>query len=222
MLSKDQPYTVTDGSISESQQTRVQTLYSGAQAQLSFVQRYKDTLSGKIRTVHTINRIEGSWKFAKDHFRKINGAKISTFEAHLCEIIWRNRVVIAHHDTIISFFNLVKSHLSLRRQPNLETVRVPLFDSWSATSMDRVRREEVDDPRTVPEVNIATTTPPITRTVQLGIHEPRPSEISAAHSVMTKLVHSPPTRSSSVSSSVTSPVRILSPSSGRSKGKKKS
>ena len=33
--------------------------------------------------------------------------------------------------------------------------------------MDRVRREEVDDPQTVPEVDIATTTPPITRTVQL-------------------------------------------------------
>ena len=92
----------------------------------NFVQRYRDTLSGEIRTVHT-NRIEGSWKFAKDHFRKINDAKISAFEAHLCEIIWRNRVVIAHHDTIISFFNLVKSHLSLRRQPNLE-VRVPLFE----------------------------------------------------------------------------------------------
>ena len=32
--------------------------------------------------VHT-NRIEGAWKHAKDHFRKISGTKITQFEGHL-------------------------------------------------------------------------------------------------------------------------------------------
>ena len=39
--------------------------------------------------VHT-NRIEGSWKHAKDHFRKMSGTSRSQFESHVAEVLWPN------------------------------------------------------------------------------------------------------------------------------------
>lgn len=45
--------------------------------------------------IHT-NRIEGAWKHAKDHFRRMSGTKISRFEGHLCEIMWRAETKIKY------------------------------------------------------------------------------------------------------------------------------
>ena len=38
--------------------------------------------------IHT-NRIEGAWKHAKEHFSRMSGTKISQFDGHICEIMWR-------------------------------------------------------------------------------------------------------------------------------------
>ena len=56
----------------------------------TFVQQYRNEQTGELKTMH-INTTEGAWKFAREHFRRINGT-IANFEGHLSEIIWRNRV----------------------------------------------------------------------------------------------------------------------------------
>jgi hypothetical protein len=48
------------------------------------------TRKPKTRSKSTQNRIEGAWKHAKDHFRRMSGTKISQFEGHLGEIMWRS------------------------------------------------------------------------------------------------------------------------------------
>ena len=52
----------------------------------TFKKVYKHKLSGELKVIHT-NRTEGSWKQAKDHFRKMSGSK---FESHMAELAWRN------------------------------------------------------------------------------------------------------------------------------------
>ena len=39
-------------------------------------------MNEEVISVNT-NRIEGAWKHAKSHFRKINGTSLPNFEAHL-------------------------------------------------------------------------------------------------------------------------------------------
>ena len=41
--------------------------------------------------VHT-NRIEGAWKHAKEHFKKMSGTQSSQFDGHLAEVMWRSEV----------------------------------------------------------------------------------------------------------------------------------
>ena len=85
---------------------------------------------GKVRKVHT-NTIEGAYKIGRDHFQGINGMKITTIEGHLCGIVWRNSVVAAHSDVIISFFGLLYSHYTLHRERNLE-IKIQVLSSLTA------------------------------------------------------------------------------------------
>jgi transposase len=56
----------------------------------AFAVDYRDPITGETERVHT-NRIEGAWKHAKSYFRSMNGTSLGNFEAHLCEIMFRNR-----------------------------------------------------------------------------------------------------------------------------------
>jgi transposase-like protein len=47
----------------------------------SFKKVYVKEGTGEEVQVHT-NRIEGAWKHAKDHFRRMSGTKLSQFEGH--------------------------------------------------------------------------------------------------------------------------------------------
>jgi len=55
----------------------------------SFQQVYKNTITGERIDVNT-NMIEGAWFHAKKHVQKIHVCRLTTFEGHLAEIIWRN------------------------------------------------------------------------------------------------------------------------------------
>ena len=75
---------------------------------------------------HT-NRIEGAWKHAKDHFRKMSRTKITQFEGHLAEIIWRADVKL---DIYEGFFRLLRSVYTLNGPPEYK-YPTPLFSTWS-------------------------------------------------------------------------------------------
>ena len=47
----------------------------------TFVQQYRNVQTGELKTMH-INTIEGAWKFAREHFCRINGTSIENFEGH--------------------------------------------------------------------------------------------------------------------------------------------
>jgi len=55
----------------------------------SFKQVYKNTITGERIDVNT-NMIEGAWFHAKKHLQKIHVCRLTTFEGHLAENIWRN------------------------------------------------------------------------------------------------------------------------------------
>lgn len=62
------------------QQPRVSALHRGPQGGFKShmgAPNYRD------RVEVGTNRIEGAWKHAKDHFRRINGTSMINFEAHL-------------------------------------------------------------------------------------------------------------------------------------------
>ena len=88
---------------------------------------YENVNNGDKVEVHT-NRIEGAWKHAKQHFRKINGTSLSNFEAHLAEIVWRNFNAGSIYP---SFFQLIQRYYNLQGPPNLHFPK-PLFSTWSA------------------------------------------------------------------------------------------
>lgn len=52
----------------------------------SFKKVYINQDTRKEVEIHT-NRIEGAWKHAKDHFRRMTGTNISQFEGDICEIM---------------------------------------------------------------------------------------------------------------------------------------
>ena len=76
----------------------------------AFKKVYQNVETQEKVEVHT-NRIEGAWKHAKDHFRKMSGTKIKQFEGHLAEIIWRTN---NRRNVYTAFFDLVKSIYTLR------------------------------------------------------------------------------------------------------------
>ena len=50
------------------------------------------------------NTTEGAWKLSKDHFKNMSGTKITQFEGHMAEIMWRSR---ARGDTYTELFDLL-------------------------------------------------------------------------------------------------------------------
>ena len=89
---------------------------------------------GEEQVVHT-NQIEGGWKHAKQHFRKISGTTLPHFEGHLAEIMWRNYVSTFDKNIFQAFFSLLKSVYDLRGKPQY-TYQSPMFPTWSQTSAD--------------------------------------------------------------------------------------
>ena len=106
----------------------------------AFKKEYRNTATGAIVTVHT-NRIEGAWKHAKDHFRRIVGTKSQQFEGHLAEIMWRSD---SKGQVYEKFFELLQEVFPLDKAADYEYT-TPLFDSWggpeilaSGTEEDKV------------------------------------------------------------------------------------
>lgn len=101
----------------------------------SFKKTYKNTLTEEIITVHT-NRIEGAWKHAKDHFKRMSGTKYTQFEGHMAEVMWR---AVVKGNIYQSFFDLLRSVYTLNCDPEYEYT-TPLFDTLgdSAASVQNV------------------------------------------------------------------------------------
>lgn len=101
---------------------------------IQFKKSFKNIDTGEIVEVNT-NTIEGAWKHAKDHFRRINGTSISNFESHLCEILWRNHM--RTENKFGAFFSLLQSVFTLDKPPQYTyTSSSPLFDTWLSSSQD--------------------------------------------------------------------------------------
>ena len=62
--------------------------YTHYVGETTFSCQCRNVTTNEIITVHT-NRIEGAWKHAKEYFRRMNRTKITQFEYHLCELMWR-------------------------------------------------------------------------------------------------------------------------------------
>ena len=92
----------------------------------SFKKTYVNQDTKEEVEVHT-NRIEGAWKHAKDHFRKMSGTKITRFEGHLAEIMWRADVKL---DIYEGFFRHLRSVYTLNGPPEYH-YPTPLFSTWS-------------------------------------------------------------------------------------------
>lgn len=80
----------------------------------NFKKVYVNQATNERIEVHT-NRIEGAWKYAKDHFRRMSGTKLSQFEGHIAEIIWRSE---AKGHVYQTFFELLRSVYSLDGRAN--------------------------------------------------------------------------------------------------------
>ena len=66
----------------------------------------------------------GGWAHFKLHFKKIFGTKVTNFEAHLAEIVWRYNH--SKHSMFEVFFDLLKSIYTLKSDPKLN-FQHPLF-----------------------------------------------------------------------------------------------
>jgi len=103
-----------------------------------------DAVTGEFVIVHT-NTIEGCWKHAKAHFKRINGTKIEQFEGHLCEIIWR----WWHKGSkVTGILNLIQEFYPLDRNP-IMTAGHPVFRTWfqhhQASDNDSISRFDLSD-----------------------------------------------------------------------------
>jgi transposase-like protein len=92
----------------------------------AFKKSYINTATNEEVQVHT-NRIEGAWKHAKDHFRRMAGTKIGQFEGHLAEIMWRAE---AKANVYEAFFDLLRQVYPLNGPAHYH-YSTPLFDTWS-------------------------------------------------------------------------------------------
>ena len=68
----------------------------------AFKKSYVNKETGEIVEIHT-NRIEGAWKHAKDHFKRMSGTKLGQFEGHMAEIMWRAEVKSNRYEGFFSF-----------------------------------------------------------------------------------------------------------------------
>ncbi|XP_045191303.2 uncharacterized protein LOC123548134 [Mercenaria mercenaria] len=111
----------------------------------AFKKAYKNVETGDITYVHT-NRIEGAWKHAKDHFRRIVGTKSGQFEGHLAEIMWRSE---CKGDVYQKFFDLVKEVYPLNK-PAEYLYTTPLFDSWEGPPEHEASGDENNEEKIMP------------------------------------------------------------------------
>jgi transposase-like protein len=103
-----------------------------------FKRQYQNLQTGEKVSAHT-NEIEGAWKHANDHFRRMNGTQKSNFESHLCEVVFRN-----HHQSKVTrtFFEEMKRIYPLTGKARYSWQH-PVFRSWE--------EEEWADPTIVPD-----------------------------------------------------------------------
>jgi len=113
----------------------------------AFTCQCRDQSTGQVITVHT-NRIEGAWKHAKDYFRRMNGTKVTQFESHLCELMWRWWDRRPRPEAILC---LIKEFYPLTGPPAF-TAGYPIFNTWSRQgsdsledSMSRIDSSEGED-----------------------------------------------------------------------------
>ena len=106
----------------------------------SFKKVYVETATKKEVVVHT-NRIEGAWKHAKAHFRKMSGTLSSQFEGHMAEVIWRSRCKGQLYE---AFFDQLKTVYNLEGPPTFSFSRSELlFDSWDGAPQTSSQKEMV-------------------------------------------------------------------------------
>ena len=115
-------------------------------------------------TVHT-NRIEGAWKHAKSHFRKMSGTLSSQFEGHMAEIMWRSS---AKTNIYEAFFGLMKTVYTLTGPPVFAFSRnEPLFDSWDGAPQNSSQKEMVIPVTTDVESETESTGPSLSATPRI-------------------------------------------------------
>ena len=105
----------------------------------SFKKVYKNVATGVEEVVCT-NQIEGAWKHAKDHFRRMSGTKVRQFEGHLAEIMWRSEY---KGNLYGGFFECLKSIFTLQSSPDYQYT-TPLFDSWNIDAESTVASNNTD------------------------------------------------------------------------------
>jgi hypothetical protein len=93
----------------------------------SFAVDHVDPITGERHRWHT-NRIEGAWKHAKQYFRIMNGTSVGNFEAHLCEIMFRNR---ERTNSLVATLQLICKHYPLITPP-MTSGDTRVFKSWLA------------------------------------------------------------------------------------------
>ena len=76
-----------------------------------------------------INHIEGSWAHAKKHFRRMNGCNKTTFEGHLCEILFRNHTFANNFNIFDNFFTSMKTFYDTSRKHVFNTPN-GIFGNW--------------------------------------------------------------------------------------------
>ena len=77
---------------------------------------YRNVETQDIIHVHT-NNIESAWKHAKDHFKGMSGTRLSQFEGHMAEIMWRSHF---KGKVYSEFLNLTRVVFDLQKQANFE------------------------------------------------------------------------------------------------------
>ena len=112
----------------------------------AFKKTYKNTETGERISVST-NKIEGAWQHAKMHFRRMAGTRITQFEGHLAEIMWRSQ---AKGNLYEEFFKLLKSVFTLDKPPAYQ-YSSPVFDTWSGSSLEDTVQPGVSDAESMSE-----------------------------------------------------------------------
>ena len=97
----------------------------------AFKKVYRNVETGERISVHT-NIIEETWQHAKMHFRRMACTRITQFEGHLAEIMWRSQ---AKGNVYVESFDLLRSVYTLE-QPAEYMYRFPVFDTWSGGSIE--------------------------------------------------------------------------------------
>ena len=58
------------------------------------------------RVVCHTNKIEGAWKHAKEHIKRMSGTQPTQFEGHLAEVMWRSEVKRRMYVAFLTFYDL--------------------------------------------------------------------------------------------------------------------